>query len=361
LTTLLDEDLRQTLRVPYALRRIPAQQIASVLPIPTAPQSGDIALATVLSIGKNTRLELTNGRNCTMYPGDRIAVVFGNRYATRQFEGYARSEGPLCDLMSMGGLCGIVESKCTSVAEPSKLRLEGALGDTDGHPLRLGDYALPPLAMHSSPRVLVVCGTAMDSGKTYTASSVILGLRRRGERVAGIKLTGTAAGRDTWNLADAGAIPALDFLDGGYPSTFGCSCDELLALHQLLLSHAATHADWVVIEVADGLLQVETAALLQSSAFISTVHAWLFATGDPLAATGGIDLLRQWAIAPLAISGIISMSPLAMREATQATGVRCLTADELRAGAVLDLLLGEADSRSLPLASACREAVTQTR
>src|SRR5256886_12837202 len=33
--------------------------------------------------------------------GDLLAVVFGNRYATRQFEGYARADGEDCDLLSM--------------------------------------------------------------------------------------------------------------------------------------------------------------------------------------------------------------------------------------------------------------------
>ena len=60
----------------------------------------------------------------------------------------------------------------------------------------------------------------MDAGKTHTASSIIAGLRRGGIPAAGIKLTGTAAGRDTWSMLDAGACAALDFIDGGHPSTY---------------------------------------------------------------------------------------------------------------------------------------------
>jgi len=86
------------------------------------------------------------------------------------------------------------------------------------------------------------------------------------------------------------------------------------------------------VEIADGLLQPETAALLQSPIFTQTVGHWVFATSDPLAADGGIRLLRKWGIEPAAISGILSMSPLAMREAQAATKVRCLTAKELQCG-----------------------------
>ena len=52
---------------------------------------GDIILARIEQIGRNRRLELANGRASTLQDGDLAAVVFGNRYATRQFEGYARS------------------------------------------------------------------------------------------------------------------------------------------------------------------------------------------------------------------------------------------------------------------------------
>src|SRR5262249_23268807 len=157
--------------------------------------------------------------------------------------------------------------------------------------------------------------------------SLIVGLRKIGAQVAGIKLTGTAAGRDTWALLDAGARPALDFLDGGLPSTYLCSLDRLMALHGLLLgTAAAAGADWAVMELADGLFQRETTALLQLQQFVSSVDSWLYATGDALGAAGGITQLREWGIEPAAVSGLISMSPLAMREAENATGVRCLTA-----------------------------------
>ncbi len=262
-----------------------------------------------------------------------MAAVFGNRYATQQFEGYARAAGDSCDLLSMGGLCGLVASKHGSVAGPTKLRILGALGDAEGHPLRLSNFGLPPISMPVRPRRVVVCGSSMDAGKTYTATSLIVGLRRQGHRVAGIKLTGTAAGRDTWSMADGGAHPALSFVDGGYASTYLCSLEELLALDQLLLAHAAAlGAEWVVMEIADGLFQRETSALLQCTEFVSTVDGWFFAVGDALAAAHGVTILRDWGIQPLAISGIISQSPLAMREAADATGVKCVTATELQRG-----------------------------
>jgi hypothetical protein len=148
-------------------------------------------------------------------------------------------------------------------------------------------------------------------------------------------------------MRDAGACAALDFVDGGFPSTYLSTLDELLHLYDLLVSRAAAQgASWVVVEIADGLLQRETAALLQDHGFAASVDAWIFAAGDPLAAAGGIAILRNWAIEPLAISGVVSMSPLAMKEAQVATGLPCLTAGELQSGS-LNAFLQETVSKRL--------------
>ena len=335
MTIFLKDAMKADMRVSYALRWVPRASMATLLPCPVSPQAGDIMLAKLEKIGKNATLELANGRRCNLHEGDLLAVVFGNRYATLQFEGYARANGDSCDLLSMGGLCGLVESKHAKAAEPSKLRLLGSLGDVNGSPLNLREFALASLPQPHHPNVVVVCGTSMDAGKTHTVMSLIMGLRKHGLPVAGIKLTGTATGKDTWNMLDAGACVALDFVDGGFPSTYLSTLDEQLQLYDLLISRAAAAgASWVVVEIADGLLQRETAALLQHPGFTASVGAWIFAAGDPLAAVGGVGVLRNWAIEPLAISGVVSMSPLGMKETQAATQLTCLTAGELQSGAL---------------------------
>ena len=333
--TLLADELKAHIRIPYALRKAPESAFASLVPLSRPYERGDVVLVRVEKIGKNTGLELTTGRRSSLHVGVYMAMVFGNRYATHQFEGYAHANGDSCDMLSMGGLCGTVASKHANLAEPTKLRLLGALGDAEGNPLRMENFSVPVLAGDARPRTIVVCGTSMDAGKTYTTMSLIKGLSRDGAKVAGVKLTGTAAGRDLWTMIDAGACIGLDFVDGGWPSTYLCELDELLALHRLFLAHtAAAGAEWVVIEVADGLLQRETAALFRSPEFTKTVDIWVLAAGEPMAASAGVARLRSWTIEPLAISGIVSMSALSAQEAQEATGVRCYTAKELQTGAL---------------------------
>jgi hypothetical protein len=334
------DELRRTIRVPYVLRRVPASAMIHVLPAPESPRAGDIALARLEKIGRHTRLELASGRACTLHEGDLLAVVFGNRYATQQFEGYARRDGETCHLLSMAGVCGLVASRHADMSEPSRLRLLGALANAEGEPLRLRDYALAPAPGVTRPPIAVVCGTSMDSGKTHTAMSLVVALRRHQHRVACIKLTGTATGRDIWRMLDAGAYPDLDFTDGGFPSTYLCETEELLELYDLLLGHAAAQdVACIVVEIADGVFQRETAALLRSTRFTSTVDAWVLTAGEPVAAAGGLQVLRGLGIEPAAISGRLSMSPLGVREAEVATGLRCLSAQVIQKGELNEQLL----------------------
>jgi hypothetical protein len=344
----LGDQVRNAMRVSYALRHVPESSFRYVLPRPDPPSVGDIVLARVETIGKTVALDTSTGRRCALHKGELVAVVFGNRYATLQFEGYARSQGDRCHLLSMGGLCGLVASRHEAVPEPSALRLEGALGDARGLPLRLRDFVVPEASATGStrPRIAVVLGTSMDAGKTYTARTMIRGLRRQGVRVAGIKLTGTAAGRDTYAMQDAGACIALDFVDGGLPSTYLCSLEDLLTLYRRLVAHAAAHgASWVVIEIADGIIQGETAALLASTRFTTTVDGWVLAANDALGAAGAVALLRERGITPLAVSGIVSRSTLGRREVEMATRIRCLPASDIEEGGLNGMLTA---AESLP-------------
>jgi len=326
-------DLR-AIRIPYSLRHIPREEeFDGIGKMPETPVPGDVVLASIAKIGKNSALELDDGRRCTLHEGDIIAAVFGNRYATLQFEGLAQTNGDSCDLLSMGGLCGIVRSRHSKVAEPTRLRLLGTATDRCGNALKLKNHRLPMPIVRKRPHVVAVCGSSMDGGKTFTAMSLIKGLSNAGKPVAGIKLTGTATGKDTWNMLDAGACAAFDFVDGGYPSTYLCDHDELIELRDLLVGQAAFHgADYVVMEIADGLLQRETSMLLRSPVFTSGVHSWLFAGGDPMSAESGVRMMRDWGIEPIVVSGALTMSKLNIGETEAATGMGCMTAGELQAG-----------------------------
>ncbi len=60
----------------------------------------------------------------------------------------------------------------------------------------------------------------MNSGKTTTVQSLVLGLRAAGEVVGATKVTGTGSGADYWVMVDAGAACVADFTDVGLASTY---------------------------------------------------------------------------------------------------------------------------------------------
>ena len=108
---------------------------------------------------------------------------------------------------------------------------------------------------------------------------------------------------------------------------------------------------------ADGIIQGETAALLASTRFASTVDAWLLAATDALGAAGALGLLRGRGISPLAVSGIVSRSALGRREVEASTKIPCLAAAELEEGALNPKLLAAAPPSDLKVLSGEQPAI----
>lgn len=308
-------------------------------------QAGDVGLFEILSIGKHTMLQTSDKTNKTLMPGDRILMAFGNRYATEQLEGYV-PDAPLEEyhMLGQGGIVGKIASmhKQLKGGGPTRLRLVGLAVDEYGDVKNTRhELSLPgPMFSSSSPKVVLSVGSSMDSGKTTSAAYLVHGLKQGGHRVAFIKLTGTAFTKDADLVRDLGADLSIDFTELGYPSTYLCSREELLSLyHHLLQRCMEIRPDYIVIEIADGILQRETAALLTWKRFTSTIHHLLFSCGDSLSALGGVNLLRSWGLQPSAISGMITTSPLLVREAVEATGLPALTLDQLRSSQIAESLL----------------------
>ena len=309
----------------FATRRVPVDAAAMLLPPVGKPEAGDLILATVDFIGQHAGLQLPSGRRMQMFPGDEIVVAYGNRYASNQFESEVPSTFGPCHLSAGGGIASRVTSWHTRMRSPTQITPIGLLGNDRGQRLNLRDYALPTLTRIGSPPLttIAVVGTGMDSGKTQSCAYLVRGLIAAGLRVAYIKITGTGAGGDTWLLKDAGASPVLDFTDAGMSTTYLAPISQIESALVSLLAHAAHEGvDAAVVEIADGVLQIETSALLKSNVFASLVGGLLMASQDSMGASAGVHWLKENASPPvLGLCGIISAAPLQAREATQALGL----------------------------------------
>jgi hypothetical protein len=87
-----------------------------------------------------------------------------------------------------------------------------------------------------------------------------------------------------------------------------------------LVHHLAqSGVDAMVLEIADGVLQRETSALLRSDAFRHIVGGIVLAGGDSMGAAAGYQWMRDLPTPVLALSGVLTAAPLQVLEAQQAT------------------------------------------
>lgn len=283
-----------------------------------APRAGDLAVVEVEEIGSHERITTSDNLRLRIYPGDRIVGVFGNRYATDAFEGEVEDIANL-SLLTAGGMIGTVKSRHRATGRPTRVRFLGYVAGHDGCVINLKSTAFRIAKPSQAPRNLVaVVGTGMNAGKTTSCVKLIKGLADLGHRVAACKLTGSVSNRDQDEMRAASAVRVLDFSDYGFPSTYLCGKDELLALFDTMMAAIEPSApDITVMEIADGILQRETAMLLEDEGLRSSLAGVVLAADNALSARFALDRLQALGHQVIAVTGLLTSSPLCMREFSQ--------------------------------------------
>ncbi len=338
----VDRERLECAKFSFVTRRVAVGQIETLVVGSLAPRPGDLLLARVEKVGQHSRLQMPSGRRSQLFAGDEVVVCYGNRYAPNQFEAVIPPDLGPCHLVAGGGLAAEVLSCHSRMRAATRLRPVGLLGDVDNRRLNIADFGLPAPRATANPAipVIAVVGTSMDAGKTTAVSHLIKGAARAGMCVGAGKATGTGAGNDVWSMEDAGAHQVLDFTDFGHASTYRLAMPEVESvLHKMVVHLQQARVDIVIIEIADGLLQQETAALLQSTTFENLVRGVVFCAGDAMGAGSGVEWLEHRGIPALAVSGLLTASPLAIQEARQVTALPVLRCDELATPAVIRELL----------------------
>lgn len=156
----------------------------------------------------------------------------------------------------------------------------------------------------------------MNAGKSTAAVAISWALTTMGHKVRASKVTGTASLKEILHMNDAGANVYNDFTYFGYPSTYMLEEEEVLGIfNDLDLKFANNPRNFWVVEVADGLLQRETAMLLSSPEVKKRIHRLVFCASDVFGAIGGLHILEEtYDLFPHAISGLVASSPLGIRE-----------------------------------------------
>ncbi|WP_210506496.1 DUF1611 domain-containing protein [Naasia sp. SYSU D00057] len=326
----------------FTTRRVPMEAAQTIVFGKVRPRSGDLVLASVSRLGHHRHIEQPDGRRAALHRDDMIVVTYGDRYATDQFESHVPTTIGRTQLVASGGIASRVLSRSQAVRAATDILPAGLLGDERGRPLNVKDFALPTvLPARDRPRTVAVIGTSMNSGKTTTICHLVYGLTAAGLRVGAAKATGTGSGNDYWCMLDAGAHRMLDFTDVGMASTYRQPMAVIERNLAQLVNHL-THSGSAVnlIEIADGIYQGETSRLIQSRAFHELIDAVIFAAPDAMGAAAGVTHLRNLGHDVLAVSGLLTRSPLATREAKTATGLPVLSLDDLDNGDAMNTLLG---------------------
>jgi len=333
----------------YATRNLDPSALRLDGPVPERPGAGDVVVGRVLHLGQHVRVEGRDGRRTSLFPFDRVVCVLANRYATDQFEGYARLRGDLADIIGIGGVVGdVVSQDDRMLLEPTLLRIEAGVLDAGGKQVNLLDYKAPHAlgVARKEPRTILVVGSAMSAGKTTTAAGLIAGLAATGARAAAAKITGTSSAKDIQFMEDAGAIAAVDFTDAGWPSTFLCSGEQLMAAYRHLRSVVMeTDPDAIVLEIADGILQRETDLLLTNPEFKKSIDRVFFAANDSLAAESGVRRMADLGYTVSGVSGKMTTNVLQMQEVASILDVPCLDFKSLCQGDGLEAPISSEGSK----------------
>ena len=178
---------KETIKWSFVTHVVPIEAIAGWEKRPDAPRIGDVGLHRVVTLGKHTRMDNRESRVHYLLPGDLVATVYGNRYATDQYEGYVPPASEQYHMLSIGGVCGMVATKNTSMPDPTILEFVGFAIDAGGKIVNLRDYRMKPISKFEKERsfkTILSVGASMNSGKTTSAAMAIRGLTKAGFRVA---------------------------------------------------------------------------------------------------------------------------------------------------------------------------------
>jgi hypothetical protein len=278
-------------------------------------EEGVVLVVEILNSKANyNTLELTSGRMAKVSRGDIVVGALGHRKALFGYSGHVPENlkvGDVVQMLNIGGVLGICDSATQDKGKPFDCKVLGTvltfpyLGERIGVPARVGYKALDynaPLDTRGIP-VVALAGTCMEAGKTAAASAIIARMRHRGLTVDAFKATGVSLRRDILAFEDSGARRTMIFTDFGIVTTTEKTGPALT--RSMLTEMATAKPDVIVFELGDGLLGTYGVQSILSEADIkAALTAVVLSANDPVAAWGGIKLLRErFGIEPAVVTG----------------------------------------------------------
>jgi hypothetical protein len=280
------------------------------------PCEEGVVVAVEVLTNKSTynTLELTSGRMAKVSRGDVVVGALGHRRALFGYSGHLPASlkpGDVIQMLNIGGVLGICDSANPEKGRPFDCRVLGVvlrfpfLGERIGVPARVGMRRLDPDAALDTKGVPVVAlaGTCMEAGKTAAACAIVARMRHRGLTVDVFKATGVSLRRDILAMEDSGARRSMIFTDLGIVTTTA-ACGPALT-RTMMTEMAAGKPDVIVFELGDGILGTYgVESILAAEDIRKALTAVVLSANDPVAAWGGVKLLRErFGIEPAVVTG----------------------------------------------------------
>src|ERR1700732_1289525 len=278
-------------------------------------EEGVVVVVEILN-SKSTynTLELTSGRMAKLARGDVVIGALGHRKALFGYSGHlppTPKPWDVVQILNIGGVLGICDSATPDKGNPFDCKVLGTvltfpyLGERIGVPAKVGYKPLnyeAALNVRGVP-VVALAGTCMEAGKTAAASAIIARMRHRGLIVDAFKATGVSLRRDILAFEDSGARRTMIFTDLGIVTTTAKSGPALT--RTMLTEMASGQAGVIVFELGDGLLGTYgVESILRQPDIKTALTAVVLSANDPVAAWGGVKLLRErFGIEPAVVTG----------------------------------------------------------
>lgn len=279
------------------------------------PRSGDVV--AVRALGESAtygNLELYNGRLARITTGDILVGVLGSRRALKGFVGdVPRSieKGDRLHLLNMGGVIGVCSGHHSSLSDAIQVEVLGLVSLDGSAVSNIADNAIQPaFTLTNSAPIIVIAGACMNSGKTVAATEIIKQASHSGLRVAGGKISGVAALRDTLNMQDHGAFATASFIDCGLPST--ANVDDLAPVAKAIINHLNEfEPDLIVIELGDGIVGgYSVESVLKDDEFRGAISTFVFCASDYVGVIGGRTVLDTFGINIDVVAGSVTDSQM---------------------------------------------------
>jgi len=203
------------------------------------------------------QLEGADGVFRTIEKGQTLVGALGERQALKGYSGRIPrhvAPGDVLHVQNMGGILGRVATPHPDLGPALRVEVLGAVlvGDPPRH-ARIQDTAIEPVeTLTASAPLVMVSGTAMNTGKTFAAAALVGGLTERGLKVAAAKLTGAALQRDVRAMVAQGAVTSASFIEAGAVATTG---RDMVPIAKGIIAHLnEADPDVLVLELGDGVI-----------------------------------------------------------------------------------------------------------